>query len=71
MHEESARVDRRLRDETVGRRDAEEAREERRKTEESKIVVEPSGLAKGKLGSLRDQRLREADDDVPPFVGIR
>jgi hypothetical protein len=33
--------------------------------------VEPSRLAERKLGSLRDQRLCEANDDVPPFVGIR
>jgi len=60
MHEESARVDRRLRDETIRRWDTEEARKERCQAKEREIVVEPGRLAERKLGSLRDQRLCDA-----------
>ena len=57
MDKERARVDRRLRDETIRRGDSEEARKERCQAKERKIVVEPGRLAERKLGSLRDQRL--------------
>ena len=53
-------MDRRLRDETTRRGDTKEARKERRQTKERKIVVETGRLAERKLGSLRDQRLRDA-----------
>jgi hypothetical protein len=66
MHEERARVDRRLRDKAVRGGYTQEAREECREAEKSEIVMKPSRLAERKLGSLRDQRLRQAQAGKTP-----
>ena len=58
VDKKSARVDWRLWDEPVRRRDTEEAREKRCQAEQRKIIVETSRLAEWELGALSNQRLR-------------